>query len=139
MSDFLIAHRTFAYWGAIYLIMGLVVTIAWSLRFRRLAATAIAAGELRWEAWRGVLGGAAWLVILASIVLLMVASYDISAVEAIAASDPVSDALLEAVTRERHLITAPATGGFALAGLALLISGAWSGALAALRGEVRHG
>jgi hypothetical protein len=139
MESFLIANRTFALWGATYLVLGMAVMAAWSWRFRRLARAPIAAGERRDEAWRGVAGAAGWLAALAGIVLTLTTSGDINTFEAVAASDEIGQPFLDAIAAERAGRVPPVAMMFAVAVVTLAVGGWWSGAIAALRGEVRRG
>ena len=139
MESFLISNRTFALWGATYLVLGMIVTVVWSWRFRSLARVPMAAGERRDEAWRGVAGAAGWLAALAGIAVTLVASGDIYTFEAVAVSDEISEQFLDAIVAGRGERVLPVAAMFGAALVTIAAGAWWSGAAAALRGEARHG
>lgn len=139
MGEYLAIHGNFAFWSALYLGVGLLVTAIWCWRFRRLATTAIASDELRWEAWRGTIGGLAWLAALGAIFLVMAATYELQAGEEIAVAAEITDQLLSCIAWKRRLIVPAAVLTIAAATGALVLGGRWSGAYGALHGEGRRG
>ncbi len=133
MTEFLLSHTNFAIWAFLYLLGGLVLTAVWTWSFRRLARVSTDPVDLFWEARRGAAGGVIWLAMLALIFSLMVTTADINAVSAVAASDQVSDLLLQSIARDRSIVRAPAAGIFGIALLAMLAAGVYSGAWRVLR------
>jgi len=138
-DSFLITYNTFAIWGFLFLVLGTLTTGVWAMSFRRMTRIRIRPQELRFEAWRGILGGAVWLVGLALVLLLMTASGDINSAELLAICDEISPRLMESIQAERRLVVLPALGSFGLVVGVLAMAGQWSGAWAALRPrEDRH-
>jgi len=135
VSDFLLYHGGFARWGLLYLILGLLLSLAWGWSFRRLRDGLIVDEERRWEAWRGVAGGVTWLLSLALILLLQISNYDIRSVEALTASDDFPLWLIEAIAEGKGYVVAPALLMFAVALGTLAVVGWWSGAWAARQGR----
>ena len=137
MNDFLLSHTSFAVWGILFLVGGAVTTLAWAACFKRLAKTEIQPNELRWEAWRGVLGAGFWVASMLLILLLMISTNDINSAEAIAATESASPLLVESIKAGSDLIIIPVLCTFALILGILFLAGLWSGSLKALRYSVK--
>ena len=133
LDVFLVDHARFVLWSLLLLGLGVVVSVAWSWRFRRLTRTQIAPPALRWEAARGVVAAAAWVVMLLANALIAATSAEISAAEAIGVADEISPGFLEAVTAHRHALPRATVATVAFAVTVSLATGLWSGCLAALR------
>ena len=135
MNNYLLSHTAFAIWALVFLVVGMMVSWAWAISFRRLVKAEINPRELRWEAWRGVLGAGCWIVSLVLVFLVMVSTYDIASCEAVGVSEAVSSTFKASIEAERSLILFPAILTLSLALGTLLLASIWSGALAVMRAK----
>lgn len=139
MAYFLRIYDSSAVWLFLTLIVGLMVACVWAWRFRALRRTEIPADELRAEAWRGVLGGGAWLSLLVWQFVIMVTRSEMYCFEAMAVSDHVSRGLTWSAEQETRSAIHGAVFAFGFAGATLIVAGWISGAVDVLGRTADHG
>ncbi len=135
MTEFMIWGSPTTYLVPACLLAGAIISILWSVQFRRLRATVMDPDDLLWEARRAAVFGGGWICLLFLIFTILQSHSHLSAVESVPYLEHFSGTTMDYLHKSMTINRVPMLVTMTLAAIILVVSGWLSGALRIL---LRH-